>query len=233
MDRTDTLAGESLTFGLLGRLLYRYPDRAWLQFLADEGVFSDVPFASKQPDMAAGLALMQDWASDSAGGMAEEAFERLRADYTRLFIGPDRVLAPPWESVHLSVDRLLFQEQTLEVRAWYQRYGLAAARLHSEPDDHIGLELAFLSHLAMLGTDAIERQKHTELAELLDAQQSFLSDHPLKWAPAWCDAVATHAQTTFYRGIALMVRGALLELAANAIPADSPSSSPCWSRHRT
>lgn len=200
-----------MIFGLLGRLLHSYPDRAWFQSLVDEDLFAEAPFAGEQPDVAAGLALMQGWSRDSAGGMTDEGFDELRADYTRLFIGPEKVLTPPWESVHLSVDRLLFQEQTLQVREWYRRYGLESVHLYNEPDDHIGLELAFLAHLATLGAESASRQDHASLDRELDAQRAFLSEHLLKWALDWCESVTALSQTDFYRGIALMVRGALLE----------------------
>ncbi|HZY41749.1 MAG TPA: hypothetical protein VFF59_07085, partial [Anaerolineae bacterium] len=45
------------------------------------------------------------------------------------------------------------------------------------------------------------------------AQRGFLAEHLLKWAPIWCHLVLEHARTEFYRGIALLVRGLLAELA--------------------
>jgi putative dimethyl sulfoxide reductase chaperone len=207
---SEVLVGESLILGLLGKLLYNYPERAWIQSLADEELFAESPFGSEQPDITAGLTLLQGWTRTSRGGMTDEAFDDLRADYTRLFIGPNSVLAPPWESVHLSVDQLLFQEQTLQVRAWYQRFGLEAPNLHAEPDDHVGLELSFAGQLAKL---ASEREDRAASEQLLGAQRDFLSQHVLKWVPAWCGQVESQARTEFYRGIALLTRGALREAA--------------------
>jgi TorA maturation chaperone TorD len=125
------------------------------------------------------------------------------------------VLAPPWESVHFSEERLTFQERTLQVRQWYARFGLQCERLHNEPDDHIGLELAFTAHLSSLAAQAIERGDHKALADILDAQRSFLSEHLLTWAAGWCTQVCQESRTGFYRGIALMVRGVVAELADN------------------
>jgi TorA maturation chaperone TorD len=99
----------------------------------------------------------------------------------------------------------------LQVRAWYRKYGLQSEQLYHEPDDHLGLELSFLAHLAQLGLQALDQQDTAALDQLLREQQAFLGEHPLRWAQAWCDLVNQHARTDFYRGIAWMVNGALEE----------------------
>ena len=44
-----------------------------------------------------------------------------------------------WESVCRHKDEaLVFQKETLEVRAAYRELGLQVEKLHHEPDDHIG-----------------------------------------------------------------------------------------------
>jgi TorA maturation chaperone TorD len=212
-DWAETLTGEILLFGLLGRAFYTYPDqkeRAWLQSLIKKQVFSEAPFAAKQPDVAEGLRMLQTW---SDGGLNEGAFEDLQGDYTRLFIGPGKVVAPPWESVYFNKERLIFQEQTIEVRDWYRRFGLEAEHLHHEPDDHIGLELAFLVHLAQLGMTELEAGHQANLEEILQAQKDFLCKHLLQWGPIFCDQVCNQAHTHFYRGLALLTRGGISELA--------------------
>jgi TorA maturation chaperone TorD len=214
LDWDAVQTGVSLVFGLAGRILYSYPERDWLQSLLEQDLFEESPFGSEQPDIVAGLALLVGWTGERRDEIDEESLDQLKSDYSRLFIGPDRVLAAPWESVHLSVDRLLFQEQTLQVRGWYQRFGLESADLYREPDDHIGQEMAFLSHLAGMAVDALQQGNRTVFEGLVEAEQGFLSEHPLKWVPMWCELVNSHAETDFYRGIALVARGALLELAA-------------------
>ncbi|MGB3714837.1 MAG: molecular chaperone TorD family protein, partial [Candidatus Promineifilaceae bacterium] len=146
--------------------------------------------------------------------MSDEVFHALKADYTRLFIGPGQVLAPPWESVFVKEGRMIFQEVTLQVRDWYRRYDLQTVKLYEEPDDHIGLELTFLAHLAGLGLAALKKQDDVEFAAVVEAQRGFLSEHVLRWTPIWCDQVGVYCRTDFFRGIALVVRGALAEMAA-------------------
>ena len=211
-DWNESLTGEMLVFGLLGKVWYEYPEKAWLQSLVESDVFSEAPFGGEDPDVVAALGELQGWSNQNRAGLSDEAFEALVFDYTRLFIGPGTVLTPPWESVSFSEERLTFQESTLQVREWYRRFGLETKKLHNEPDDHIGLELEFLAHLAKLGVAESQGTAQPPL-KLLDAQREFMTEHVLTWAPDWCGQVQAQARTNFYRGIALMTRGALKQAA--------------------
>ena len=153
-----TLIGEQLVFGLLGKILFEYPELEWYQTFMKEAIFEDIPLAADQPDVQAGMALLGALYLANEGGLTQERFEELRDDYTRLFIGPGKVLAPPWESPYIQKERVIFQVDTLKVREWYQRYGLESIRKYKEPDDHIGLELAFTAHLIMPGSPRAGRR---------------------------------------------------------------------------
>ena len=180
--------------------------------MVDETVFEEIPFAEDNPSVVDGLAMLQKWMINWQGGNTDPIFDDIKSDYTRLFIGPEKVMAPPWESVYFSEERLVFQEQTLQVRNWYQRFGLASEKIYKEPDDHIALEISFIAHLASLSLEALEVNDQPTLAKTLQAQQDFLKEHLLQWGPKWCDSVIENARTDFYKGTALLLRGAFTEL---------------------
>lgn len=206
------LAGYALVLNLLGKLLYEPPTPAGLQALTDAAVFDDIPFTAHQPAVAIGLTLLQHWLT--ANGDGRQAYPPVAADYARLFVGPGKIIAPPWESVQVDEERLTFQAETLQVRQWYRQFGLQAVQLYAEPDDHVGLELAFLSHLAQLALVAQAEGDHARLAQLLDAQRGFLKTHAQRWIPAWSAQVIHHARTDYYRGLAHITVGVLAELDA-------------------
>lgn len=216
-----TLLGEALLFGLLGKALYQDPDREWLDTLIAEDVFADAPFGEEQVEIERGLALLQNWTRINSVEISDEELEALQKDYLYLFIGAGRPLAPVWESVYFSEARLIFQKETLEVREWYIRFALEAERKGREPDDHIGLELSFASHLAALALSSLEKGDKVEFEQNLQAQRDFLTQHLLRWAPIWASLVVQHAQTDFYRGLARLTNGALLA-AANMLEIDMP-----------
>ena len=213
-DWNQIFVGEILTLGLIGKAFYVYPEKAWMQALIDGDLFAEAPFASEQPDVIAALATLQGWGEKNRSGLSEAAFVEIRVDYTRLFIGPGVVIAPPWESVHFSEERLTFQQQTLEVREWYRRFGLQAEKIYQEPDDHVGLQLEFIAHLARLGLEAAEQNDSAALETAVKAQRDFLTEHLFRWVIGWCDLVEKNAQTDFYRGMARLCKGVMLETAS-------------------
>ena len=139
----------------------------------------------------------------------ESAIESLKSDYARLFVGPHKLLAPPWESVYRSEEHLLFEEETLQVRALYRQYGMALPAGCHQPDDHFGLEMYFVAHLCGLAIEALERKQWLMLNELRDALRSFLQDHVMQWADQFLADVGAGATTQYYQGLAQLAAGCL------------------------
>jgi TorA maturation chaperone TorD len=211
--QVELFVGQSPLLNLLGMVLFRYPDEDLLSSVLDEEMFSEVPFAGEHSDVISGSSLLRSWLSENKERGEDELLSTIKADYTRLFIGPGKVLAPPYESVHFSSDRLMFQKETLQVRQWYARYGLQSEKIYNEPDDHIGLELLFMAHLAAQAAAAAKQEDGETLGRMLEAQRMFASTHLFRWAFKWCDQVCEQAQTDFFCGIAQITRGSLLEIA--------------------
>ncbi len=207
----EQITGEMLLFGLLGKLIYTYPNRDWIQELLAEEVFSEAPFGETQPQVMEGLMLLHTWNQAALERPLADVVRELEEDCQNLLVGMREILAPPWESVYLTHERLLFQAPTIQVRQWYRRFGLEIENIGREPEDHMGLELIFVAHLASLATEALSQGDQTRYLELVQAQRDFLQEHLLKRAQLWCKDMIEHARTDFYRGAALMVRGALDE----------------------
>ena len=210
----ETLTGELLLFSLLGKMLLQIPEKSWLQPILDEDLFTEAPFAEQQPAVIQGLALMEQWSQDIQGRLTSDIITDLKAEHTRLFTGLLKIPVAPWESVFFTEERLVFQKQTQDVRDWYRRYGMAVNNEYKEPEDHIGLELTFIAHLAKIGLAALATQNEVDFEGALAAQRDFATKHLFLWAPLWCSLIQKHAQTDFYRGLAQIVDGALIELAA-------------------
>lgn len=210
---TEQFLGQYLLFGLLGKLLYSNPDSTLLKPVIEGDLFDEAPFASNNPDVVAGLSLLQQWSKQyQQPARHKEVLTETQVDYMRLFAITERLPLAPWESFYGNDERLLFQESMLDVRNWYARFGLELVNAHREPDDHIGLELLFMAHLAQMGLKAVEEGNALNLEQAVAAQSGFLTNHLLKWAPQWSEQMVQHARTDYYRGLALVVRGALLAL---------------------
>ena len=86
---------------------------------------------------------------------------------------------------------------------------MEAPAIHREPDDHLGLELAFVGGLSELAAEAATEGDTAELDSHMRAQEDFLRDHLLEWAPGCLELVGEHAETAYYRGVARLTLGTL------------------------
>lgn len=111
--------------------------------------------------------------------------EDLQVEYTRLFLNAfPHVIAPPYGSVYLSDDGMLYGPSAVRTKQFYRERGFD---LPGEADlpDHLTLELEFLAVLAAAGEDTDEAL--------------FLRDHFRPWFPHFRARVLAEAHHPFYR----------------------------------
>ena len=122
-------------------------------------------------------------------------------DYQRLFVGPDEILAPLWESVYKTKDKLLFGEIELEVRRFYNSVELDVK--DSEPADYLPFQLSFMSRLCNID----ENNNVKDINKSLVKQSDFLKEHLLSWTYSWVEDVSKNAKILFWSGFAQITRG--------------------------
>lgn len=99
---------------------------------------------------------------------------------------------PPYETEYcpqtFSVHR---SHQLADIAGFYQAFGLEPSRANPERADHIALELEFMSWLILKEERAVDSgidgRSNAQICR--EAQQRFLADHLLWWAPAFGFAV--------------------------------------------
>ena len=146
--------------------------------------------------------------------LSEADTDALKSEYTRLFIGPHTLKAPPWESMYATREQRLFTRETLEVRNFYRSQGLITAEYPRVADDHVAIELDFMAQLAKRALDGLtgepldsgeSQETEAEAAEVteeaLRASLVFLEEHLLKWIPKYVDALHTE-EAHFYPEVA-------------------------------
>ena len=141
------LSNRLFLYSLTHKLFGREPDAEMLNILTDEHTGEAFALLSEEEGD------IMDRTASFLGEIREEkenpAFlEEAKDEYTRLFIGPVSLVAPPWESVYGQKDAMLFQESTLEVRNTYRLFGLIPEGYPHVADDSLALELHFMALLA-------------------------------------------------------------------------------------
>ncbi|WP_407313935.1 molecular chaperone [Desulfosporosinus sp. SB140] len=108
-------------------------------------------------------------------------FQQMGFEFNRLFVGPASPIAPPYESVYLSPDRLVMQEQTLDVRQMYQSEHLMTASQGTAPDDFIASELEFAAYLLNRVSQESSQGNSTNALKYLSLFNGFMQKHPRRW----------------------------------------------------
>ena len=135
----------------------------------------------------------------------ENFLSELQTEYMRLFVGPTKLVAPPWESVYRSKQALLFQESTLAVRQFYKKFGMEPEALMRVPDDSLGLETAFMEILCEKANQALEQDDEKTLKHILDGQRIFLDSHLLVWIPKFLEKMEDTPSDLLYPQLTLVL----------------------------
>lgn len=133
--------------------------------------------------------------------------EERGVEYARLFLGPQHPAAVPYASFYLSETRQLMTEITIQVRGYYLDAGMAVTGLHRVPDDHIALELEFMAYLADEGVRNLESGDAGAASAAVARLENFYHEHLTKWVPLFADRMQEGAESDFYRGTALALKG--------------------------
>lgn len=139
----------------------------------------------------------------------EDARLVLEADFNRLFVGPGKLLAPPWESYYASVRQgegrgFLRGRAERAVADFYRENGFALLHEADVFPDHIGVEFEFLALLAAQEFQAHQDGDAEEVARLQKAELLFREQHVRTWVDDFARDVAAGARTPFYRSLALL-----------------------------
>ena len=164
---------------------------------AEEKVFDSMLDAATRihPDLAAHARRLGE--EFSAAGS-----DSLLLDYTRLFLGPNHIIAKPYGSVWLDGGQALMQDSTMAVQELYQEGGFEIDEDFRELPDHIAAELEFLYLLIYRENEARRNDDTEALTAIAGLRKRVLDEHLGSWVGPFTAAVRAGAQSGFYRELA-------------------------------
>ena len=198
------LCNRLFLYSLLHKLFGREPDEELLNILTEEHTGEAFALLSEEEKdiMDRTAAFLKEVREEKQNpAFLEEA----KDEYTRLFIGPVSLVAPPWESVYGQKDAMLFQESTLEVRNTYRQFGLLPEGYPRVADDSLALELHFMALLAQRSLDAFYAGKYDDLAADLSGSADFLKKHLLVWVPKFLERMKGARSNILYPQMCLVL----------------------------
>ncbi len=150
-------------------------------------LFTDVLDETLVQSLKSQPELLQTLGKESAewimNSPSEAVLRALNVDFTSLF----QVQLPPIESTVRDNSREIPVGLQNPVMSFYHRHGFDVNMnfTHLTAPDHLAIELGFM--------EALIKEADS------DGQRAFLSDHLLRWAPAYLLTQSQSARTPFYR----------------------------------
>lgn len=123
--------------------------------------------------------------------LRSEDEDTLSAEFSRLFEGVGDMPAPPWGSVYLDKDRVVFGASTVEYRQFLELNQIELDTGLREPEDQFGLML--FAHAYLLENNNI------------DSARELLGSHLLTWSPVYLEKLNTASELSFYKKLSTNV----------------------------
>ena len=123
-------------------------------------------------------------------------------EYNKLFVGPGKLLASPFESSYRNQLGLVMQEETLAVRNFYKKIGVEVKEKNNMPDDHLVLELECICYLLAQAAKQIEREQVQSTNDYIILYRIFFVEHIQPWLYEHCKDILQYGVNPFCRGMA-------------------------------
>ena len=135
---------------------------------------------------------LASWAERASADAARfETVQRVSVEFTKLFVGPPKPAAAPWESANGPVDSHVgFGEATFAMCERLRALGLELCNENNQYEDHVGIELLYLSELCHRASEEASGAACDAAAPDAEEIASFIREHPLAWVPRLREKVA-------------------------------------------
>lgn len=188
---------------ILHNTLLNYPSEQSIQYFIDNQIAESWPELSCSLEQQQGQRLLSAYCLQWNIGQINE----VKLDYGQLFFGPGEPKAMPWGSVYLSEQQLLNDDTTIKLMQFYKQFGIAFTLDFNQPIDHLAL---FYGVIVQLLEKLINDPNDKLVTEVL---MILLQQHMLPWSGRCLALAQEHAQTDFFKGIALLAIDFEAELA--------------------
>ena len=204
IEEHNILKAYNMLLYFAGTMLMYEPNHECIRDFWNEGILKTLPVSSNNPRFVKAASQLRNSISNDDG-----TFLMMKEDYISLFNGSGSSFAPPYESVYRSKDNLMFDIQTTEVRDFYRSYGWESNFKNKIPDDHLGIELLFLTLMIEKYLDLDDKVCHVEMkSEII----RFIDQHILSWVPLWNEHIQTYANTLSYKGIGTLIHACVEDM---------------------
>lgn len=163
-------------------------------------------------DLSEGLRALERFRREAASCPREMVEAELAEEYARLLEegGSGDEFGNSSEATYVSLELKCTDSIRAALNTAYAEGGMCLAASSLTPPDFIGCELEFMQHLCLKECAAWTKSDHHEALKYQGLERTFLRDHLVRWAPRFCDVLLLQTKHDFYRGIAHLTKGFIL-----------------------
>jgi len=193
----NILKGYNMLLYFAGTMIMFDPEQECINDFWKQGILKSLPVSSLNPRFIKAASQLHESVGDQNSNI-----DMMSSDYKSLFIGNSTPSAPPFESLYRSKDYLILEKQRSEVMEFYNSYGWESRYKGKISDDHLGIELLFLTRMIekylVLDDEACNSEMRNEI-------RRYINQHLLSWVPDWNEQIQENANTISYKGIGTLV----------------------------
>jgi TorA-specific chaperone len=190
------LKGYNMLLYFAGSMIMYEPVEECVSDFWSNGMLNTLPVSSTNPRFIKAASQLRGSCSEPG-----QCIARLQEDYNKLFNSAGTPDALPVKSRYIRNDGTNGKEYE-KVSDFYNSYGWKNRSRYNIPDDHLGIELLFLTLLndkyISIDDEACKREMSSEI-------RRFIEDHILSWLPEWNNLMQENSETLSYKGIATLI----------------------------
>ena len=126
-----------------------------------------------------------------------EDTQELLVEYSKMFVGPSKLTAPPYGSYYLDKGQVM-GKSTMAVKDCYGEAGFRVLDQVKEPPDHIAIEMNFLAQLTEREYQYLESGDQDQATRVLNMAGAFYLRHPANWVKEFAQKILDGTHHQFY-----------------------------------
>ena len=193
----NLLKGYNMLLYFAGTMIMYEPSEECIVDFWNNGILKNLPVSSSNPVFIRAASQLRESCTDESSST-----KSMSEDFYRLFTREDLPFAPVYESFYKRSAADYRISEVADVTEFYSSYGWKTRLRPEKKDDHLGVELLFLTVLVekyiVLDDEACRGEMRNEI-------RRFIEKHLISWVPEWYRRVQANSVTLSYKGISSLI----------------------------
>lgn len=195
-NQNNVLKGYNMLLYFAGSMIMFEPNEECITDFWTKGILRNLPVSSNNPNFVKAASQLRASCQDS-----NFSGKSMHDDYSRLFTGRNKALAPAFESLYRN-HTPPGTHNSDTVSEFYKAYGWESKFKDNVSDDHLGVELLFLTLMIEKYLEFDDEACRNEMGNEI---KRFINKHILSWIREWNKDVQVHSRTLSFKGVGSLI----------------------------